>query len=303
MSGDMSLRPKQVPTAVYLVGWILLVGVGALLVWYGFRPTGGGEPTVEPTAVLPVTPLGTAGPTALPPSPTNTPMPTATLPPTPIPPTATPGTPYIVAGELGVNVRTGSGINYQLIGHLDPGAQAQVTGQHNGWWQILYQGGPGWVIDEYVTAYNTGSIPDVQPPPAPTAVPPTPVPPTPVPQPTVPPTPTTNPVAYFRGLKPNSYVVEGAPGPYGAGQDIWFNMDITNESGGNVDYTALGTWVEETGQYQKSWTNSTFSPGQHFTWRDHINIPTAGTYHLYMRICYTDGWCVNMLGPVVANVQ
>jgi hypothetical protein len=80
-------------------------------------------------------------------------------------------------------------------------------------------------------------------------------------------------------------------------------MDITNTRGERVYYNSLGTWVQETGQFQESWTKQKFSSNQHFTWRDHIRIPGAGTYNLWMRICFTDGACVNLMGPVTIKVN
>jgi len=216
-----------------------------------------------------------------------------------VPATATPAIPNIVAGADGANVRSGPGTNYPRLGYLDPGTQAQVTGRYNDWWQIDYDSAPGWVYGEIVTPSNTDDVPQVEPPAAPTAVPST---ATPTPTPAQP-TATPGPSADFRGLVPNDYGVEGAPGPFDADEEIWFNMDITNSTGGKIYYDALGTWVQETGQFQKSWTEQKFQSHHHFTWRDHIEIPNAGTYNLWMRICFTDGACVNLMGPVTINVQ
>jgi len=102
---------------------------------------------------------------------------------------------------------------------------------------------------------------------------------------------------------PSAYWVEGAPGPFEVDEEIWFNIDITNSSGGTVAYQALGTWVEETGQFQKSWSYSAFSPGQHFMWRDHIHIPAPGTYHLWLAIQFDDGAGVKLRGPITVTVQ
>ncbi|MBN1954418.1 MAG: SH3 domain-containing protein [Anaerolineae bacterium] len=285
--------------------------VGIALAWYGFSPARTGRPaeTEQSPLISSMTPLvttegagGGAWPTATSPPvilPTDTPPPSATPEPTAVPPTAAPLTPLVTAGVDGANVRTGPGLSYDRIGYLDPGVQAEVTGRYGDWWQILYGGGNGWVYGEIVTAQNTDAVPEVVPPPAPTA------PPAP---PTVPPTaaPTaapTTPPSDLRGLVVNNYWVEGAPGPYGAGQDIWFNFDVTNGSGGTVEYVALGTWVEETGQYQKSWTYSAFDPGQQLVWRDHLSIPSAGAYNLWLMICFDDGVCTRMRGPVAVTVQ
>jgi len=98
-------------------------------------------------------------------------------------------------------------------------------------------------------------------------------------------------------LAANNYWVEDAPGSCSGGFDIWFNIGITCLAGHQVDYVALGMWVEETGQFQKSRTD------QHFMWRDHINISGGGIYHLWLRICFTNLNCVNMLGPIQVEVH
>jgi len=102
---------------------------------------------------------------------------------------------------------------------------------------------------------------------------------------------------------PKAYWVEDAPGPFGDNSKIWFNMEITNATADRIYYNSLGTWVEETGQFQESYTKDKFSPNEQFEWRDHIRIPDEGTYHLWMRICFTDGACVNMMGPVEVKVN
>ncbi|MEN8097781.1 MAG: SH3 domain-containing protein [Chloroflexota bacterium] len=232
------------------------------------------EPPVEPATQVPtVTAEPTAEPTQA--SPTETPVPERT-------------DPHLIAGADGVNVRTGPGVEYPKVGFLKSGEEAPIIGKYISWWQVTYNGSPAWVYGPIVVANNVDAIPQVQPPPAPT------------PEATaVPPTVTPAPTPDFRGLVPNGYLVEGAPGPYGVGQAIWFNWDISTV-GTDISYAALGTWVAETGQFQKSWSNETSVPQ---TWRDHIDITSAGTYHLYLRICFHDGYCANMLGPVQVIVQ
>jgi len=104
--------------------------------------------------------------------------------------------------------RSGPGTNYTRLGYLDPGAETQVIGRYSDWWQIRYDETPGWVLGEIVTAFNADGVPQVEPPPAPTAAPST---ATPVPT-TAPPAATSVPAADFRGLVPDDYQVEGAPG-------------------------------------------------------------------------------------------
>lgn len=312
MSKSFSVRPERGCSVWAIVGWVILVAVGVALAWYGFtyegrqEEAGSGSASTGPTATsatttTTATPL--AQPTAVPTLvPTDAPSPTPTPMPSPVPPTATPVEPYIVAGADGANVRTGPGTNFTRLGYLDPGTQVPVIGRYNTWWQIQYEGGSAWVYGEIVTPFNVDDVSQVQPPPSPTPIPPT-VTPTPAATATPNPTATPGPSADLRGLVPNSYVVEGAPGPYGPGGDIWFNMDITNSVGWEVEYNALGTWVQETGQFQKSWTDQAFKPNQNFTWRDRIRISDPGTYNLWMRICFTDGACVNMMGPVAVEVK
>jgi hypothetical protein len=164
---NMDLYPRRSPgrTILLVVGWLLLVGLGIWLVWYGFTWTEEGEQpetTPPPSTVSGTSPQATVWPTITSPlspaapavsTPTDMPLPTATLESTPIPPTVIP-TPYIVAGADGVNVRDGPDITHTRLGYLDPGAQAEVTGRDGDWWQILYNDAPGWVFAELVTAFN-----------------------------------------------------------------------------------------------------------------------------------------------------
>ncbi len=306
MRSSLYPPPRRGGGILPIVGWALMVGLGIVLVWYGFTWTGeDGQPedtpspdagSATPAPVL-AWPTVTSPPTI--PPPTDTALPTITPEPTAVPATDTPVVASVVVGPSGVNVRSGPSTSYTRLGHLDPGAQAELIGRYSDWWQIRYNGAPAWVFSELVTASNADIVPQVEPPPpppAPTAVPATPV-------PTAPP-PTVTPASY-RGLVPDGYQVEGAPGPYAVGQDIWFNMWINNTSGSVVEYKALGTFVEETGQFQKSYSYSEFKPGQRFTHRDRINQFSLepGTYSLWMMICFMDDQCFKMMGPVTVIVQ
>jgi hypothetical protein len=143
------------------------------------------KPTFTPTstattlviaAVTPATPTSlpspTPSPSAIPiPPPTNTP--TATITPTPIMPQ--------VVSETPVNVRSGPGLNYPVIGALRPGEKLEVIGRDEqaAWWQVQLAGGVvGWVSNSVVEASGVEGVPIAQapPPPEPTA---TPIPPTP----------------------------------------------------------------------------------------------------------------------------
>lgn len=129
---------------------------------------------VEPTSTA--TPLATASPT-----PTVTPVdPTVT--PTPLPPTASPtsAAPQVVADST-VNVRSGPGLNYPVIGSLPPTTPLLILGRtaDQSWWQLQLPGNQtGWVAASVVEARNTAEVPVAQAPtpPEPTA---TPIPPEP----------------------------------------------------------------------------------------------------------------------------
>lgn len=144
-----------------VVGWLVVVGLGAGMVWYSFasskpqqtEPTLAPEITVAASRPTPTQPL--VFPTAAPA--TNTPVPTtqaAPPSPTPAPTTVapTPGpTPYIVAGEDGVNVRNGPDISNEQLGYIDPGGQAEYVSTDDNWVQIQYNGEPAWVYGPLVT--------------------------------------------------------------------------------------------------------------------------------------------------------
>lgn len=292
-----------------VLGWFLFIVAGMGLVWLGFIREPAATPKITPSPTPTLKPLvvmetPTYTPSPLPPSPTPMPAPTETPAPTAtsVPPTPTSPPPIIVAGADGVNVRSGPGTNYTRLGYLDPSTQANLLGRYGDWWQIQYEGNPAWVFGDLVTASNADGISEVAPPPSPT-----PAPVTAAPQPTaVPPTATpasSQPSGNARGIVVNGYMVEGSPGPYNVGQNIWFNMDITNTSGEVVEYNALGTWVEETGQYQKSWTFSSFQPNENLHWRDHLNIPAPGSYNLWLVIQFKDGGVARLSGPIPITVQ
>ena len=118
------------------------------------------------------TPTAPASPTPLPPTPTP-PPPT----PTPLPPT-----PRLLAGDLGVNVRSGPSTQFERVGFLEPGAEVPIVGQAQGWWQIEHSGQRAWVSGEVVRAFDVAAVPLVEAPPSPTPQP-APVEPTPLPLP------------------------------------------------------------------------------------------------------------------------
>lgn len=292
----------------------LVLGVGLLVVGFALGRTTAGRPVAgRPTATVPAeatlapTQVVVIVPTATP-TPTDTPTPM----PTPVPPTDTPLPPLAVVGTQGANIRSGPGTNFSIVGRADPGTQLLVIGRYADWWQVLYNGAPAWIANIVVTASNTESVPVVVPPPSPIPPPPTAI-------PTATPIPATATPANVRGLVPISYVVEGAPGPYslsqatntGPGGGIWFNFAIKNQSATQVDYARLGTFVDETGDFESgdgihghaSYSGWRLAPGEYLQHRDHIHVATPGTYHLWFAIQFADGQFVKLLGPVTITVQ
>jgi uncharacterized protein YkwD len=138
-----------------LVGWLLLVALGAGLTWYGFTWTEEGEQRAGGSvSVAASSPPAQSTPSAADPS-----MPSPSLP---------GDVPQIAAGADGVNVRTGPGTAYAHLGYLEPGAQAEVTGRDGKWWQIRYGDAPGWVFGDLVAILEAGQS---EPQPAPTPAP------------------------------------------------------------------------------------------------------------------------------------
>lgn len=126
----------------------------------------------------------------------------------------------------------------------------------------------------------------------------TPVPATPVPAATATPD--------ARGIVATLFSVRNAPGPYGNAGDIWFDMEIVNK-GGYIDLRWLGVWVQETGDFHKSYGHAgawTMAPNAVLHHEDHFNQFTLqqGTYHLWMRLCFVDETCVNISGPIAVTI-
>lgn len=136
------------------------------------------DPQIFTIKLAPVTPTITL----LPPQPTQTPAPTAA---TSV--TGTNSTTTTVTGELApsltitnefANIRSGPGINYDLVGKLLLNDKAPVRGKSPDgvWWQIAFDKGPngvGWVRGDLVSMNAAAkAIATVTAPPSPTSLPP-----------------------------------------------------------------------------------------------------------------------------------
>lgn len=138
-----------------------------------------GDPSPTPVSVrtralvaaaIPVAPTPTPGPIDTP-TPTFTPtLPPATVPPATVPPpsptvppTASP-TPVVpqVSAASEVNVRSGPGTSYPIVGSLAANSTMPVTGrnQDSSWWQVRQANGQsGWVASWVVEARDVAGLP------------------------------------------------------------------------------------------------------------------------------------------------
>lgn len=180
---------------IVLIGLIIILSVAlffifTLLFTQYLVITSNTLPPATPTEQPTFTPVPTATPFVVAAEPTATPIPLDTPAPTatsiPIDPTATatllPPTatstsaaPQVIADST-VNVRSGPGLDYPVIGALSPNAPAPLIGRaaDQSWWQVQLPGGQtGWVAGSVVEARNTADVPVTQAPPPqePTATP------------------------------------------------------------------------------------------------------------------------------------
>ncbi len=142
--------------------------------------------------------------------------------------------------------------------------------------------------------------------PVPTAVPPTAapvvVPPTAVPPPPtdIPPPPA--PQVGANGLIASNFAIQDRSEltPNGS---VWFGFTVTNSTGGEVPYSALGVMPRKGGVdrpewYQQSYggPDSTIKPGG-LQWEDRIRLPEVGDYTLRLVVCF-DGFdaCLQQRG-------
>ena len=95
-----------------------------------------------------------------------------------------------VTAPNGVNIRSGPGTNFPVLGVAPFGATGEIIGRSadSRWWVAAVPsapGGNGWVSADFVAASNAADVPVIAAPPPPVVIVPTPAPtPTPLPQPT-----------------------------------------------------------------------------------------------------------------------
>jgi hypothetical protein len=265
---------------------LALVGV-VLLGLMVMNLTGGQQPAATPTAAITLAatqaaalPTTTAAP---PPSATLEPTLPPTEPPTEAGPTAEPTEPPRLNITQPANVRSGPGLTFQILGGLNVGETPAVMGRDSSaqWYAVQFEAsttGIGWVSN-LVSTFDGDTATSA---PANTAAPGN----TAAPTNTAPPAATNTPAASAaRGIVGNHFSVEKTS--VAVNEDIWFNFQVTNSSQADVQYGALAAHTD-VGFTAQSWTAETLKAGQSLTWRDHININTAGTYQIYLGICFAD---------------
>ncbi len=182
-NGDMNRRILALAIALLVVA---LSVTGCDLTMGRAAPT----PTIVPLAAAKASDTPTIAPTpTLLKAPTATPSPSATQPPS-HPTTQPPSHPTTQPPNLGrvtaygLNVRTGPGTAYPIVGGLSQGDAVKVVGKNapGDWLQIAYSGQEGWIAAAYVDL-----------PGSPADVPVVSAPPPPPPTPTFTPTPTPTP--------------------------------------------------------------------------------------------------------------
>jgi PKD repeat protein/uncharacterized protein YraI len=222
---------------------------------------------------LTATSVETAEPTAtpaqqIPPTPTTTPQPE----------------PATAAAVTDLNIRSGPGIAYAVLGVLRAGQSAEITGisPDGGWWQIQFSGaadGRGWVSAHYITAQNTDNVPVVQAPSPPATA-------TPTSTPTSSPTSTPVVIHDWRGEYFNNRHLSGAPAlvrndvaisfDWGPADDfsVRWSRGLSFSAGTYRFYTRVddGTrlWVDDNLVIDE--------------WHD--SAPTTYSYEIYL----TEGW-------------
>src|SRR5581483_7153111 len=110
-------------------------------------PTPTSAPTTRPTRTIESTRQPTSSPSPLPSATQVLPTLTSTL------------VPLTVTATQNVNVRSGPGTNFSIVGKLQQGESAPLKGKSSDgtWWQIAFptEQERGWVAAQFTTASNT----------------------------------------------------------------------------------------------------------------------------------------------------
>ena len=227
------------------------------------------SPQPSPSNAVSATPTPTASPAG-----TDTPAASATS-------TASATPAHVLTTSTVVNVRSGPGAAYPVVGRLSAGQTVPVIGRDSSaqWFAVNAAGAPqgiGWVWSTVVT--YSGSINDL-----PVIQPSGPPPSTNTPAATAPPAATSAPTGQgANGIQTLQFQMEQTTGS--ANANMWFDFQVVNTTGTTINYGILAAHTDQ-GVTADSW-HAPLLPGQLLTWRDHINFPSTGTYQVYLGICY-----------------
>jgi hypothetical protein len=296
-----TLPPSNRPRVLAMLGVfaLALVGVGFLVlaVFLLVRGPGASAGPASPTRISVAATQAVFVPTTTQGPPTATLAPTEASTPTAPPavsdtPAASATTARVVTISKPANVRTGPGLTYSVIGGLNVGQTAPVVGRDSSaqWFAISYDGAPqgtGWVSTQVAT-YD-GSVNDL-----------------PVVQASAPPPPTAAPGVGGGGggatsTAPPAPAASNTPSVSGSGgiqtllfqmhqttghpgDKIFFDFTVVNTTGTDITYGILAAHTD-VGVTADSW-HDPLKAGKTLNWTDHIDFPNAGTYQVYLGICY-----------------
>jgi hypothetical protein len=97
------------------------------------------------------------------------------------------------------------------------------------------------------------------------------------------PTNTAPPPAASNGLVVNYFRIRNPTAA--VNQEVWFEFEVLNPTNRDVAFNLLAAHTD-VGYTAKSWGPDTFTPNRTLTWEDHIEFDKAGTYQVYLGICY-----------------
>lgn len=256
-----SHRPKRRRTTLYVILAAAFVFCCVCPSIYGLTTGAMRSIGLLPTSTPTYTPTHTSTPSPTDtPQPTSTPEPTDT--PTPLPsPTEIPLASTVTATESNVNLRSGPGTDYEVIGTLFSGESLEIVGRNadSSWWQVSAPNGLAWVAASVVTASNIDdSIPVVEAPPPSIQPTDTPIPQAHTPTPSLPTAAPTPSLPQLQILSHQSYEDAG-----------WFHIvgEVQNNSDTPMEFVKIvATLYDDAGQVV----------GTDFTYTEIDVIPPGG---------------------------
>ena len=126
---------------------------------------------------------------------------------------------------------------------------------------------------------------------------------TPAPQPAASDTPSVSGAGGIETLLFQMHKTDGKPT-----ESMWFDFKVVNNTANPIPMGLLAAHTD-VGVTAASW-DAALQPGKALTWTDHINFPSAGTYQVYLGICYdshatckTGGTWVRLSNSIAVTIQ